>query len=553
MNTSNFTVEANACLKESIAFNNQQTIYLADQIYSLDTSVGSGKTRAAIRYMTDGYMSRTNFLYVAPTINLVNQTDADLRATIQLAQGHTRNIHLIHSENNGGESVIADTLQYINQSEANIGYVIILTTKTFLNILSMIQNKAAWNVILDEAFEPISFETWYLGTDEPEVSRNYFDNYFDILEDDNNLVVPKEDKKQVVLDIAAGRWSKVGWTRDAGVGITKFAPIVINKALRTEFVKQSGNELIFASYATPKEFSKFNEVVILSALFKQSLLYYLWRSFSIDFQDHSFFDQRQVDDLHKLQGSNLSISHLLHEKDHASKYNLQRNFKTGKPKETNVGHRVIDKLLETISKVYAGEKCLYTTNKWVNNKVVNLGEGFLQIPVYSHGINKYREYTIVAVLSVTNPDPIQLKWLTDRFSHIGITGEDIYNAYRIHSIYQAIGRSAIRNKYNDKPIDVVVIGAKDAQFLHNLFKGSTYKGQMGDLKCISDNWNNRPKHRSPKVTNHPEYLILRKEGQRLAKKKVRNKATQADLVRSKEIIESIDKLKAELKVVPKRD
>ena len=28
MNTSNFTVEANACLKESIALNNQQTIYL---------------------------------------------------------------------------------------------------------------------------------------------------------------------------------------------------------------------------------------------------------------------------------------------------------------------------------------------------------------------------------------------------------------------------------------------------------------------------------------------------------------------------------------------
>lgn len=48
-------------------------------LYAVSTSVGSGKTRAAIEYIASPEVSAQNFIYVAPTIRLVNQTADNLR------------------------------------------------------------------------------------------------------------------------------------------------------------------------------------------------------------------------------------------------------------------------------------------------------------------------------------------------------------------------------------------------------------------------------------------------------------------------------------------
>jgi hypothetical protein len=520
---------------------NNFPLYFADQIFALDTSVGSGKTRRSIQYMAAEDMTRQNFIYVAPTIKLVNQTEEYLRKAIEQSTGSTRNVNLVHSENLGSGGVQEETLAFLSETTGNIGAVAIITTKTFLTILPLIPNKRNWRVILDEAFQPIQFLEWELGDEDPEASKEFFFDTFELLPEKHDRIVPKPDKSQLARDIASRNWGKIGqqWS-----SLDDYASNITNKALRTEFVTYRGNTMVIAVYAMPWEFSKFHEVIILSALFRESLLYYLWRSFEVDFQSHPYFRPGDVDDIHHLQGKHVSIGHLLHENDRASKYNLQRNWKTGKPQEAQVGERVIDKLLETVVDSYRGVDCLLSVNNWVKPKDYSLPENIKRIPMTAHGLNEYKDVCNVAVLSVTNPEPHQLKWLVTRFKDMGVTEEAIYKVYRIHSIYQAVGRTAVRTKDDARPKEFIVLSAQDARFLHNLFVGSTWKGQIGDLPNLVEL---SKSHLTVRAKDDSICQHLRKEYRRLWNRVSRGTASDVDKKRLVEVKQQMRDRKTTLK------
>ena len=53
-------------------------------------------------------------------------------------------------------------------------------------------------------------------------------------------------------------------------------------------------------------------------------------------------------DVHGEQGPYLDVGYLLHEGDNSSKENLFRNRETGQRGETREGHRVLDRIIDTI-------------------------------------------------------------------------------------------------------------------------------------------------------------------------------------------------------------
>ena len=68
----------------------------------------------------------------------------------------------------------------------------------------------------------------------------------------------------------------------------------------------------------------------------------------------------------------------------------------------------------------------------------------------------------------------------------GMSTKDVTQAYRIHSLYQALGRCSIRRaEVCTDPKVVLVAGAEDARFLHDLFPGSHWMGQVGALPSLS--------------------------------------------------------------------
>ena len=71
--------------------------------WSLSAAVGSGKTKAAVAWMAGPLTASRNVIYVAPTLKLLNQTEANLRNAIGRTTGATaRNVNLITRETASG-------------------------------------------------------------------------------------------------------------------------------------------------------------------------------------------------------------------------------------------------------------------------------------------------------------------------------------------------------------------------------------------------------------------------------------------------------------------
>ena len=136
------------------------------EMFAVSTSVGSGKTKAAIQYMASPAVGLRNFIYVAPTVKLIQQTERNLLQQFKLT-GSPRGLHMIHSQARTSDigSTGGEVLAAINEAPANIGRIVICTTVTFLDVVSKVKEPQHWSVIMDEAFSPVEFVDFPLGID----------------------------------------------------------------------------------------------------------------------------------------------------------------------------------------------------------------------------------------------------------------------------------------------------------------------------------------------------------------------------------------------------
>jgi hypothetical protein len=473
--------------------------------HALSAAVGSGKTRAAIAHMARPANASRNYIYVAPTIELGTQTTESLRATLASAVGPVvRNVHLINSKTVEGKAR-SEALRSVNEVMGSEGCIVILTTQTFLDILAGITRPGQWNVILDEAFSPATFDTFPLGKDIHK-DWEYFSEVFDVVPEQGYRIVPKAGMKDTVGALADGRFNL-----DKGrlAGLTGIAKAVSNPASRCELVAsarvqalingeplppkrgkavdsdETTHVLEYASYISPDYFGGFREVLFLSALFEQTVLYHLWtKALGVTFQEHPEFPAELLRDTHGEQARFLAVGHLLNKDDTSSRDNLGRNLLTGQTGEKVQGQRVLDHLVRTASAHFEDAKFLLQTNVGTGYEEGKslLPSNAIPIPMFAHGLNKWQDIDNVVALGVTNPNPQQLAWTKER---TGLNSKQVTQAFRIHTIYQALGRCAIRNaEQTSTPKTVLTSGVEDAKFLHNLFKGSLWLGQVGNLPSV---------------------------------------------------------------------
>lgn len=475
--------------------------------HKLSAAVGSGKTRAAIAWISSPANAQRNILYVAPTQALIDQTAKDLRAALAAAQGGpVRNAHCLHSNTVEGGSVRAEALQAIASAEEDEGLVQLITTQTFLAIVASIQRPERWTVILDEAFSPATFESFKLGLDALK-GWEHFSELFAVDPAQGFRIVPREGRKALVEQVAQADYSTAG---DRFKALEAVARSVANPAIRCELVmtaganslmrgeapvrrrtkcpeQATGTVLQFASYVDPSAFAGFREVLFLSALFEQTVLYHLWtKALGVSFEEHPDFPAHLLRDTHAEQGRFLAIGHLLHKDDVASMENLTRETLTGRPGATRPGTRVIDYLVQTAAAHFRGEDFLLQTNEryGYTRGAPCVPRNAVVIPAVSHGLNSFQGVDNVAALAVTNPNPQQLEWIRSR---TGMTSRAVTQAFRIHAQYQALGRCSIRRaELSTTPKVVLVVGADDARFIRELFPGSHWLGQVGTLPRLAE-------------------------------------------------------------------
>ena len=473
--------------------------------HKLSAAVGSGKTRAAIAWIASPANASQNVLYVAPTTALVDQTAAGLRDAIAgISVDTVRNVNLIHAGNAEGQ-VQVEALSTVNGVEVAEGHVQLLTTQTFLAIASRIKRPELWSVVLDEAFTPATFATFRLGTDALR-GWEHFSELFSVDAEQGHRILPREGRMTMVEQVSRSDYSTAG---DRFKSLEDVARAVANPAIRCELVLTDGAQALlrgeaptkrktrkatdtyagtvlqFSSYVDPAAFAGFREVLFLSALFEQTVLYNLWtKALGVTFEDHLDFPVEMLRDTHKEQGRFLAVGHLLHKDDPASLDNLTRETLTGQPGASRPGTRVIDHLVQTAASHFAEDQFLLQTNQRFGYRkdAACVPRNAVVIPAFSHGLNTFSDVDNVVALAVTNPNPQQLAWVRSR---TGMTAKAVTQSYRIHACYQALGRCSIRKAVPTTTAKIVLtVGSDDAKFIRDLFPGSHWLGQVGTLPSL---------------------------------------------------------------------
>jgi len=466
----------------------------------LSAAVGSGKTRAATAWIASPDNSTRNVLYVAPTQALIEQTARDIRAALSLA-GSGRNVHLIHADNVVRGQVKAEVLKALAQVEEDAGLVLLITTHTFLEVVSQAARPERWTVILDEAFQPATFESFPLGADALK-GWEHFCELFTVDPEQGHRILPREGKLGLVREVGAGSFGNAG---GRFIGLEKTARAVANPAIRCELVltdgardilagaapkkrpgsSDGGTTLQFASYVDPSAFAGFASVLFLSALFEETILFHLWtKALGVVFEEHPEFPSHLLRRVHEEQGRMLAVGYLLNREDRPSLDSLSRNALTGQPGGAP-GGRVIDHLIRTAAEHFGDEPFLLQSNEryGYTDGAPRTPRMARCIPTISHGMNSYQGVDNVAALALTNPAPQQIAWIQSR---TGMSKRAITQAYRISTTYQALGRCSIRCKERaEAPKVALVVGEEDARFIHELFPGSHWLGQAGSMPSLS--------------------------------------------------------------------
>lgn len=239
------------------------------------------------------------------------------------------------------------------------------------------------------------------------------------------------------------------------------------------------DKVVFTSYINQEVLLPFNDVLFMQALFEETILYRLWDSQGVKFSEHGYFEDK-LNSVHSSKGGLVSVGHLLHEDDNTSKNRFQKNYETGEqlgnPRDGTVIHELIRQADNYLENGY-----LLSFNNWVRcRKMLHYPNGE-KIPAVANGLDDYKDSHKIACLMSNNPEPILTGWIEKR---TGMAGVEINNTYRIHSIYQSIGRTSIRDMDNTDPKVFIVASEKDARYLHELFKDSKWLGQVGYMNRV---------------------------------------------------------------------
>jgi hypothetical protein len=527
------------------------------EFYMLDAPVGSGKTEAAIRHMLgqepsgeaywgeDDPIGGMNFIYVAPTVRLVKSVHDRLetRASDYHKGGLPRLVAVVTQDETlvtEGSKVILreqahaarNALTFINDIHRSRGAHVFLTTANFQNILSSIERPEEWCVFMDELVDAVQFQPYSLG-ENAERSES-------ILSD---LVEERADGTLMPTPLAR----RVADRSDYGheyAGSRDLVMLLVNPSLsvrRLDGVRsgpRGESQLWYTCEPIPSSYATFARVIFASAIMRETLLYKLWtRHYGVKFEPVDDAEFGGLHDTHAHQGPLLTFHWLFAADEHASAYNLRRDRETLQPNGSG-RKQIIDACVEMVDDFFLGPYALHINNWWKGHRP----ERAEVVPVKAEGLDDFSAHTDLALLAVTNPDQVRESWVRER---LDIDKDETNRLFRLHTIYQGLGRIALRVRENEKPMRVVVLSKSDARYLSGLFDGSKLGGKVGNIPVFTGGRVGRPKP-TRKLADNPEYQRLAKERKKY-REQVKRAKTDVERQRAEErfhaTVEALGKLR----------
>jgi hypothetical protein len=455
------------------------------KIYSVDALAGAGKTYQAINYHL-GLMGQSTqkILIVQPTIELINNSyeDAKSRST------HSVFITKIHSGT--CDNVHASVMKHL-KNLTPFSEVLLITHQTFLT-LPYFPNKKEWIVVFDEIPNVIS-----------SIEINLTDSHKSITEHIETSAIsnheyglfPKKENIKYLKQYARNS------NQDEVYNIfMDFAEMLLSPNWRVSIKKDNWDRVISNDNSNNSTmvklqafgelnssiFSSFKEVIIMSANFKESVLYLLWKN-HIDFIPKDEIQNNLRWDEHK--NSELITIKYLTDRDWSKSLRNKEYEYNGEKKP--LGDFYIDKVRELM----VDKAFLWSANKDAPNEIF-IGMDGTRLSGSPHGLNQYQHIDNVVFLPALNPTPALFSFLKE--AHI--YPQKVICAFNHNSAYQAIMRCSIRNQENGNNKIIIVPSKGTAEWLLKIFPNATIEKIDGVPEVEPREKGGRPKGEVPAIS-----------------------------------------------------
>ncbi len=418
----------------------------------------SGKTHAACKYIADRQTS-TNHLYVAPSIDLLNQT------LKQLGNAGV-DAYVITSETSP-KHVKGDIIRYLKATPDNDGAVLLITWSAYIN-LPYFHRRENWQIIIDEVPQVDCFYPLMLPHSNKLLAEHL--QPFPTHKRGLCIVKPKNPYKlKQVLDSVHDDVREVfrplfkdvlSVNKEVYVDAESWDRIVERQDISTQHEQ---NVVFFLSMLRPNPFA---ETILLGANVEDSMLFPWFRQKGVRFEvEKGIADNLRTSpsDL----GDRLRISHFISD----------RNFSkhVGK-KEALDGGTVIDKMDSLALEAFGEEPFLYVSNNDRDFEILSNAPNAKKISVVSHGLNSLQDHHNIYFAAALNRQPKHFAMLRS----LGLAPEVVHRATAHEAVYQVSMRTSLRNPELTQKVHVIVPDQASAKRLGDLL-GCEDISQIGNL------------------------------------------------------------------------
>lgn len=431
-----------------------------DVVRIVSAPCSSGKTHSTCQHIAE-QQTRCNWLYVAPSIKLLNQTKIDL-------EKHGLKPTMVTSETHK-HRVAAEIVRHISLAEES-GTILMITWQSY-QILPFFENRQNWRVIIDEVPQVDSFYAIDL--------RQHIDElmaYVQLGETVNETlatVIPVDEGKlkrclnrpdDLTKTIYSFLSDVLSPCRDVFVDLKTWTDF----GERRKFGKKGTcTRIYFLSMLTPE---LFEGNILLGANIEDSLLYqWLSRYHGVPFKNyHPIRRNLRFTEHPPETGERLRINYLLKDRGYSK-------YLAGKALGDD-GRTWMDGLDKAALKCIGDRRFLYAVNNDYSGQLRGHPNG-IQIPVISHGLNEFMDHNLLYFPVALNRAPRHLSML----NQLGLDDAMIKDSTINEVIYQALMRTALRDPQSEKVVECIVPEYAAAERLARAF-GTVPMKWIGDDK-----------------------------------------------------------------------
>lgn len=374
---------------------------------------GAGKTTSIVDLVNNTFIPlKEGVIIIQPSIIAINETQAKIPGSIAIHSGNCVN-------------VAEEIYKHIYGEKK----VLIITHQAFLMLDIVLPQ---WHLIIDEEIDPVQIFKLNLcdTADKLQLTDYYTFRDSDIT---GYKIVEAKDEAQV-LKMAESNDDVMKLFKSLNESVaSQYHDVYITDDMVNKFTDSDG--MLFAHALLRKDkFDHFKSVRFYGARFEES---FLTKILGFECNVTRAFTQHN--------GKNVNI----HYADN-----------NGWSKNANINHADKKEVFLNYVKSHVTDKAIYLDNNDQTQLASN--STFERLNHNPHGINKYNNLTQVVVMSAINPHNATIKFLKDV---CGLNKYDIKQHYMASLYYQTVMRTALRNKHNDKKVDIYCLDGQIAMYL----------------------------------------------------------------------------------------